>query len=100
MMRDAVTCDREDCLAVFLEPLGLPEGRTTEDAAREAGWEHGEAGHTCPGCVAGRGPVLERGECERCLGATVDRTTPDQGEANVCHYCGRVAPYPPGSGEW
>lgn len=95
MMRDAITCDRSSCLSVYLEPLDLAEESTTEDAARAAGWQYDETGHTCPGCASGRGPTLERGECVRCMGSTVDRAA-----GNTCHYCGHVVPYPPGSGEW
>lgn len=93
--RAAYTCARRDCLAVYLVPLDLAEGMTGEDAARAAGWQSSPAGLACPGCASGRGPVLERGECGRCMGSTTDRPA-----GNTCHYCGHVEPYPPGSGEW
>ncbi|MFF3335731.1 hypothetical protein ACFYWX_40500 [Streptomyces sp. NPDC002888] len=34
---------------------------------------------TCPGCADGRGPVLERGQCRRCMGRV------DSGSR--CVYC-------------
>jgi hypothetical protein len=89
MMRDAITCDRPSCLALYLEPLDLPEGATTEDAARAVGWRYDETGHTCPGCAAGRWPTLERGECPVCTGATVDRA-----DGATCHSCGTTVPHP------
>ncbi|MEU5483485.1 hypothetical protein [Streptomyces mirabilis] len=91
MIRDAATCDRPYCLAVYLEPDDLPEERPIETALAAAGWVLDDAaGHACPGCVRGSGPVLERGECPRCCGSTVDRA-----DGAVCHYCGHVSPHPP-----
>ncbi|GAA1011589.1 hypothetical protein GCM10009564_32920 [Streptomyces thermogriseus] len=74
-----------NCLAVFF----LPEGQSFEAALTAAGWRLGEAGHRCPGCVNGAGPVLERGECPRCCGSTVDLP-----QGAVCHYCGHLVPHP------
>ena len=54
-----------------------------------AGWVRDDnAGHTCPACVAGRGPVLELGECPKCTGRTVD-----QERGAVCMYCRTVTPH-------
>jgi len=91
MIRDAATCDTSGCLAIYLEPDDLPEERPIETALEAAGWVlHDAAGHACPGCVRGTGPVLERGECPRCCGSTVDLA-----DGAVCHYCGHVSPHPP-----
>ncbi|WP_432159123.1 hypothetical protein [Streptomyces sp. bgisy153] len=103
MIRDAVTCDRDDCMALYLERDDMPEGVEFEDDIAARGWVSRPAvlavpgrddadvlGHTCPACVAGRGPVLELGECPTCTGRTVD--LPD---GSTCHYCGTVTPYPP-----
>ena len=88
MIRDAVTCDRPLCLAVFLEPDDLPEAEHFETAVAAAGWEHLPDGHACPACIGGTGPVQERGECPRCGGRTVDLP-----HGETCHYCGAVQPY-------
>ncbi|MFH8797789.1 hypothetical protein [Streptomyces sp. NPDC017941] len=103
MIRDAITCDRRDCLALYIEPVGdrtaapgFDRGPTRgedvldfEDLVDVAGWVRDEAGHSCPACAAGRGPVLERGECPSCMGSTVD--LPD---GSTCHYCRTVTPHP------
>ncbi|OKK04299.1 hypothetical protein AMK26_13020 [Streptomyces sp. CB03234] len=102
MIRNAVTCDREGCLALYLEPEVLPEGARFKDVIVEAGWvirpsavalpDYPAApdvlAHLCPACEAGRGPVLERGECPTCAGSTVGL---DSGF--TCHYCQRVVPH-------
>ncbi|MFJ3183933.1 hypothetical protein ACIPJN_36860 [Streptomyces sp. NPDC086796] len=90
MIRDAATCDRPNCMAVYLEPDDLPEDQPFETAVAAAGWQRdAAAGHACPGCVRGTGPVLELGECPRCCGTTFDRR-----DGAVCHYCGHVSPHP------
>lgn len=92
MIRTAATCDRTDCLAVYLAPDDLPGGGQPpfETALAAAGWQaDGAGGQVCPGCTRGRGPVLERGECPLCCGSTVDRP-----HGAVCHYCKHVAPHP------
>lgn len=89
MIRDAATCDTSGCLAIYLEPDDLPEEQSFEAAVSAAGWEHGSDGHACPSCAAGRGAVLERGECPKCCGSTVDLPAGAR-----CHYCGHVEPHP------
>ncbi|MFD8385240.1 hypothetical protein ACFV2X_43110 [Streptomyces sp. NPDC059679] len=105
MIRDAVTCDRDGCMAVYLERDDMPEGTEFEDAIEAAGWVsrpavlvlpgHPDApdvlGHLCPACAAGRGPVLELGECPTCTGRT---THLPQGE--TCEYCGTKLAFPLG----
>ncbi|MBC2869822.1 hypothetical protein [Streptomyces mexicanus] len=88
MIRDAATCDRPNCLAVYLEPDDRPEGQPFETALAAAGWRLGADGHACPACATGTGPVLERGECPRCCGSTVDRPA-----GATCHYCRHVQPF-------
>lgn len=99
MIRDAVTCDRPDCLAVMLEPLECQisfepcEGceyceHPLEGHMAWYGWISDETGHTCPACNAGRGPVLERGECPGCGGIT--STTAD---SDRCRYCRHIQPH-------
>ncbi|MEW1551326.1 hypothetical protein [Streptomyces tsukubensis] len=91
MIRKAAICDREGCLALFVAPADLPDDQPFETALTAADWEaDGAAGHACPGCVRGTGPVLERGECPRCCGSTVDLS-----HGASCHYCGHVTPHPP-----
>ncbi|MFF7234488.1 hypothetical protein [Streptomyces sioyaensis] len=89
-----MTCDSENCLAVYLEPDSLPEGVPFEDAITDAGWvsrpavladapdEPGVLGHLCPTCAAGRMPVIERGECLVCMPGGETR-----------HYCRTVTPH-------
>jgi len=92
VIRDAVTCDRDGCVALFLEPVDDPYALDTdefEDVMKRAGWTYGDDGHRCPGCVRGTGPVLELGECPRCTGTTVDIPAGAR-----CHYCGHVEPHP------
>lgn len=116
MIRNAVTCDRDDCLAVYLEPDANPAARPgldTEPTRAEdvldfdqlvelAGWVARPAalvrpglpdadvvGHLCPACAADRGPVLELGECPKCGGRTMD--LPD---GAACQYCQAVTPHP------
>ncbi|MDX3025355.1 hypothetical protein [Streptomyces acidiscabies] len=94
MIRTAVTCDRSQCSAFCLEPVHEPHAPETgefEEVSRRAGWTPGENGHTCPACSTGRGPVLERGACPACGGATVDLAA-----GETCHYCRHVTPYPDG----
>lgn len=87
-IRDAVTCDRPDCLALFLEPDDLAEDEEFETAVQAAGWQHLPDGHICPACAGGRGPVLERDECPRCTGRTVDLA-----QASTCMYCQHPVPH-------
>ncbi|MFF0794181.1 hypothetical protein [Streptomyces spiralis] len=89
MIRDAVTCDRPLCVAVFLEPDDLPEEQEFETAVAAAGWQHLPDGHACPACLRGKGPVAERGECPGCSGRTVDLPG-----GMTCEWCGHVEPYP------
>lgn len=89
MIRDAVTCDRPGCLALYLEPDGPAEDRSFETAAAAAYWRRGTDGDVCPACAAGRGPVFERGECPRCCGLAVDLPA-----GPTCHYCGHVRSCP------
>ncbi|MEU9099566.1 hypothetical protein [Streptomyces sp. NPDC048361] len=101
MIRKTVTCDRESCLALYLEPRE-PKDAQFEDMALEAGWVLQPAAlalpgyparpdvlaHLCPACAAGRGPVRERGACPTCSG-----TTEDLEAGSTCHYCRKVAPH-------
>ncbi|MCG0290971.1 hypothetical protein [Streptomyces sp. PSAA01] len=101
MIRDAVTCDRPNCMAVMLEPLECQVSSEPCDGCEYCehpleghmawyGWiSDDETGHTCPACDAGRGPVLELGECSTCTGRTVHLP---QGE--TCEYCRTVVPQP------
>jgi hypothetical protein len=91
MILDAATCDGPGCLAIFLRPADLPDDRSMEDALAAAGWRQDLDGHICPGCATGTGPVIERGECPRCCGSTVDLATGAR-----CHYCGHLQPHPDG----
>lgn len=103
MIRDAITCDRRDCLALYIEPVADPAAAPGfdrhptraedvlgfEQLVDLAGWVRDDkAGHSCPACVAGRGPVLERGECPTCTGRTTD--LPD---GATCQYCQTVTPH-------
>ncbi|WP_371749313.1 hypothetical protein [Streptomyces sp. NBC_00280] len=87
MIRDAVTCDTTNCLALLLEPAGEYPAATFEDFTRECGWTYGPEGHTCLPCRVGKGPVLERGECEWCGGAVTTRHGDE-----LCMYCGHLTP--------
>ncbi|WP_433860285.1 hypothetical protein [Streptomyces kronopolitis] len=104
MIRDAITCDRDGCMALYLEPVADPSAAPGfdrhptraedvldfEQLVDLAGWvRYDTAGHSCPACVAGRGPVLELGECPNCTGRTVDLPN-----GSTCHYCGHVTPHP------
>jgi hypothetical protein len=102
MIRDAVTCDRDMCVGLFIEPDDMPEGTDFETAIEAAGWvsrpavlalpghaEREVTGHFCPACVQGAGPVLERGECMKCGGTVFNRATDEK-----CHYCGHESPHP------
>lgn len=92
MIRQAVTCDRAGCLAVLVDPfddlyaLDVPD---FQDVIRGAGWTRDADGHSCPACAEGRGSVLERGECPRCLGRTVDKS-----DGAHCLYCRVVTAHP------
>ncbi|MEV6425028.1 hypothetical protein [Streptomyces sp. NPDC051662] len=89
MIRTTITCDRKDCLALYLPDVDAGAD-VLERAARALGWQRLTAtSHACPGCVRGTGPVLERGECPHCCGTTFDRR-----DGAVCHYCGHVSPHP------
>lgn len=100
MIRNAVTCDRDDCLAIHVETDDYA-AHAFEDHVWTLGWVARPAalirpgrpdadvtGHLCPACAADRGPVLELGECPVCSGRTVDR---DDGAH--CHYCQTVTPH-------
>ncbi|MDH6604479.1 hypothetical protein M2164_000114 [Streptomyces sp. SAI-208] len=103
MIRDAVTCDASDCLALYLGRGDMPQSTEFEHHIEAHGWVSRPAGqvlsdypdaldvlgHLCPACSNGRGPVLELGECPRCMGRTVD--LPD---GSTCHYCRHVQPQP------
>ncbi|TXJ78663.1 hypothetical protein E2C11_15535 [Streptomyces lavendulae] len=116
MIRNAVTCDRDGCAALYLEPDANPYARPGLDGEETraedvldfdqlveiAGWVARPAlllrrghldldvtGHLCPACAADRGPVLELGNCPTCSGLTVD-----QADGEHCHYCRTVAPRP------
>ncbi|CAL9677799.1 hypothetical protein SUDANB105_08110 (plasmid) [Streptomyces sp. enrichment culture] len=90
MIRNAAICDQAGCLALYLDPANRPEDQPFDTALAAAGWGLDDvAGHRCPGCTRGTGPVLERGECPRCCGSTVDRH-----DGAACHYCGHVSPHP------
>lgn len=95
MIRAAMTCNTPDCMAVFLELDDMPEGMEFEDDAARRGWvsrpavlalpgrpETDVTGHLCPACAAGRGPVMELGDCRTCMGRVTDTTT-----GVVCEYC-------------
>lgn len=120
MIRDAVTCDVDDCMAAYLEPDANPyavpgqDGEPTrgedvlefEQLIELAGWisrpavlklpgqKRDVTGHICPACIQNRGPVLELGECPRCMGRTVDRA-----DGATCMYCGHTQPHPAGE-DW
>lgn len=79
----AVICDTEDCLAVYLAVQTGDDGeqrsanevsQTARKVAEDSGWVISfgfqQPVMTCPGCADGRGPVLERGTCQRCMGRT------------------------------
>ncbi|MFF1556000.1 hypothetical protein [Streptomyces sp. NPDC058279] len=101
MIRNAVTCDRESCLALYLE-AEEPENSRFEDVIAEAGWVLRPAAgvlpgypaapdvlaHLCPACASERGPVRERGNCPTCAGATEEL---DSG--STCRYCRKVVPH-------
>ncbi|MCX5387422.1 hypothetical protein [Streptomyces sp. NBC_00083] len=100
MIRNALTCDRDGCLALYLEPAEA-ESASFESVALEAGWVVRPAAavlpgypaapdvlaHLCPACAAGRGPVRERGTCPACSGSTDDLEA-----GSTCRYCRHVAP--------
>lgn len=89
MIHSVVTCDTPTCLGRYLEPDDLPEGRTIEWAMFCAGWLTSSTGkHTCPACAAGRLPVSELGECERCGGRIGTHM-----DGYRCHGCAHVTPY-------
>ncbi|MDX3370077.1 hypothetical protein PV387_29315 [Streptomyces sp. ME02-6987-2C] len=77
----AVVCDTDDCVAVYLAvETGDDEdarsasevSQLARDAAQGDGWVVSfgfrQPVMTCPGCADGRGPVRERGDCQRCMG--------------------------------
>lgn len=87
--RRTISCDTSGCLALFLAvpQLGLD---AVAFAGRRAGWDVGQlAPAVCPACRTGKGPVLERGECPRCLGRQRDLA-----EVAECMYCGHQEPHP------
>ncbi|GGZ40692.1 hypothetical protein GCM10010344_01540 [Streptomyces bluensis] len=88
----AVVCDTDDCLAVYLAVETGNDGdeRSADEVSQMArksaegdGWVisfgFAQPVMTCPGCADGRGPVLERGECRRCMGLV--------GMESKCVYC-------------
>jgi hypothetical protein len=88
----AVVCDTDDCLAVYLAvATGDHDDERSADevcqlarkAAEGDGWVIsfgiGQPVMTCPRCADGRGPVLERGTCPRCMGLV--------GTESRCVYC-------------
>lgn len=89
MIRDAVTCDKPNCMAFMLVPR--IEGQDFAAVLAATGWTHAaETGHTCPACRAdhyGDGPVLELGECPRCGGRTVQLPG-----GPSCLYCAHSLP--------
>ncbi|MFD9152130.1 hypothetical protein ACFWDF_33835 [Streptomyces diastaticus] len=115
MFRTAVTCDRPDCLALYIEPDANPHalpGPHTDTRGEDvldldqlveiAGWvtipvvlvrpglpDTDVTGHICPACVADRGPVYELGECPRCGGRTTDIPAGAR-----CQYCHGTTPHP------
>ncbi len=89
MIRPVMTCDRDDCQAIYRPDVDAGAD-VLERAARAVGWRRLTAmSHACPSCATDRGPVLELGECPVCSGRTVDR--PDGAH---CHYCRTVTPHP------
>ncbi|MCS0605987.1 hypothetical protein NX794_32985 [Streptomyces sp. LP11] len=88
MIRTTITCQRDNCLALYL-PDTDAGADVLERAARALGWRRtGNYSHACPGCVAGQGPVLERGQCPTCTGMTVDLP-----QGSTCRYCQTVTPH-------
>ncbi|MEU9396607.1 hypothetical protein AB0D86_42235 [Streptomyces sp. NPDC048324] len=90
-VRLAAFCDTDGCLAVFAPKPGTGRGGLVTTAVR-LGWRSTNSNtgpETCPACVTGRGPVLERGECPVCMGSTVDLPA-----GATCHYCRHVEPHP------
>ncbi|MFI1962431.1 hypothetical protein ACH46L_31690 [Streptomyces althioticus] len=86
----AVGCDTDACLALYVaQPRLGPDAALY--AAERAGWEVRANGLSirCPCCARGDLPVLERGECPVCGGATF----PAQG-GDRCHYCRHLLPVP------
>ncbi|GAA0898098.1 MULTISPECIES: hypothetical protein [Streptomyces violaceusniger group] len=88
----AVVCDADDCLAVYLAVGTGDDGdarsasevsQMARDAAQSDGWVisfgFSQPVMTCPGCADGRGPVLERGTCRRCMGLV--------NTESMCVYC-------------
>jgi hypothetical protein len=94
MIRGAATCDLTGCMALYLE---RDANADIQDGLEAAGWifrspdpqTPNELRHVCPACAAGRGPVVELGQCPTCTGRTVD--LPD---GATCQYCQTAAPYP------
>lgn len=88
----AVVCDTDDCLDVYLAVQTGDDGdersadevsRIARKAAEGSGWVISfgfqQPVMTCPECADGRGPVLKRGVCPRCMGRT--------DAASRCVYC-------------
>jgi hypothetical protein len=89
-VRLIVVCDTPRCLAAHAPAPGTGRAGLVTTAV-QAGWRSDGAEHeTCPACAAGRGPVLERGECPVCMGRQVDRAA-----GATCLYCGHVVPHGP-----
>ncbi|MEU3438513.1 hypothetical protein [Streptomyces sp. NPDC006863] len=88
MIRPVMTCDRDDCQAIYRPDVDAGAD-VLERAARSVGWRRTSTySHACPACATDRGPVLELGDCPTCSGRTVDR---DDGAH--CHYCQTVTPH-------
>lgn len=95
MDRFARYCDTENCAAWISTPEDQQMLLATLNAtATEAGWVTvepnggAEVYDRCPACLAGRGPVLETGECPCCHGRTTDRQ-----DGARCQYCGHTEPH-------
>ncbi|WP_331728733.1 hypothetical protein [Streptomyces anulatus] len=62
MIRTVITCDRNDCKAIFLPDVDSGAD-VLERAARAAGWRRTSTySHACPACATGAGPVRQQGE--------------------------------------
>lgn len=71
MRRLALTCDTPQCLAFLL--IRRPQEADDFSREAEAKWDDTHAAVTCPVCIRGAGPLLERGDCEACGGRLATR---------------------------